>query len=102
LPRKAAADADVAHCRLNLTVLFSASWAERFRLAHEAEAGRSLDPWWDIAGLMSYSQEWKKFIPLQVGNRMHVDIIGMDARMDEILEFALRRNCLNAEAFTFQ
>jgi aminoglycoside phosphotransferase (APT) family kinase protein len=85
------ADADVAHCRLNLTVLFSASWAERFRLAYEAVAGRSLDPWWDIAGLMSYSQEWKKFIPLQVGNRMHVDIGGMDARMDDILEFALQR-----------
>src|SRR5215475_6010508 len=85
------ADADVAHCRLNLTVLFSASWAERFRLAYEAVAGRSLDPWWDIAGLMRYSQEWKKFIPLQVGNRMHVDIDGMDARMDDILEFALQR-----------
>jgi aminoglycoside phosphotransferase (APT) family kinase protein len=85
------ADADAAHCRLNLTVLFSASWAERFRLAYEAESGRSLDPWWDIAGLMSYSQEWKKFIPLQVGKRMHVDIEGMDARMDDILEIALRR-----------
>lgn len=85
------ADADVAHCRLNLTVLFSASWAERFRLAYEAEAGRSLDPWWDIAGLMSYSQEWKKFIPMQVGNRLHVDIDGMDARMDDILELALQR-----------
>jgi aminoglycoside phosphotransferase (APT) family kinase protein len=85
------ADADVAHCRLNLAVLFSASWAERFRLAYEAEAGRSLDPWWDIAGLMSYSQEWKKFIPLQVGNRMRVDIVGMDARLKDILEFALQR-----------
>jgi hypothetical protein len=40
---------------------------------------------------MSYSQEWKKFIPLQVGNRMHVDIGGMDARMDDILKFALQR-----------
>jgi len=84
-------DADVAHCRLNLTLLFSASWAERFRLAYEAEAGRSLDPWWDIAGLMSYSQEWKKFIPLQVGNRRRVDIHGMDARMSDILQLALRR-----------
>ena len=84
-------DLDVAHCRLNLTILFSASWAERFRLAYEAEAGRSLDPWWDMAGLLGYSQEWKKFIPLQVGNRMPVDIGGMDARMDDILESALRR-----------
>jgi len=84
-------DDDVAHCRLNLTVLFSASWAERFRLAYEAVAGRSLDPWWDIAGLMSYSQEWKKFIPVQVGNRTHVDTGGMDSRMEDILELALRR-----------
>jgi hypothetical protein len=40
---------------------------------------------------MSYSKEWKKFIPLQVGNRMHVGIGGMDARMDDILEFALQQ-----------
>jgi aminoglycoside/choline kinase family phosphotransferase len=84
-------DADVAHCRLNLTVLFSASWAERFRLAYEAVAGRSLDPWWDVAGLMSYSQDWKKFLHLQVANRVHVDTAGMDARMGEILKFALKR-----------
>jgi aminoglycoside phosphotransferase (APT) family kinase protein len=84
-------DVDVAHCRLNLAVLFSASWAERFRLAYEAEAGRATDPWWDVAGLMSYSQDWKEFIPRQVGNRMQVDVAGMDGRMDEILALALKR-----------
>ena len=84
-------DVDVAHCRLNLAVLFSASWAERFRLAYEAEAGRATDPWWDVSGLMSYSQGWKEFIPFQVGRRMQVDIAGMDSRMDEIVALALKR-----------
>jgi aminoglycoside phosphotransferase (APT) family kinase protein len=36
--------AGVGHCRLNLAVLFGADWAERFRLAYQAEAGRSVDP----------------------------------------------------------
>jgi hypothetical protein len=30
---------DVGHCRLNLAVLFGAEWAERLRLAYEAETG---------------------------------------------------------------
>ncbi|MCW2936210.1 MAG: hypothetical protein JWM19_7172 [Actinomycetia bacterium] len=42
------ADFDVGHCRLNLAVLFGADWAERLRLAYEAEAGRAVDPWWDL------------------------------------------------------
>ncbi len=29
----------MGHCRLNLAVLYSANWAERFRLAYEAETG---------------------------------------------------------------
>jgi aminoglycoside phosphotransferase (APT) family kinase protein len=84
-------DADVAHCRLNLAVLFSADWAERFRLAYEAEAGRAVDAWWDIAGLMSYSHDMKESIPIQVGNRMRVDVEGMDSRIDDLLALALRR-----------
>ena len=47
-------DVDVGHCRLNLTVLFSADVAERFRLMYEAEAGRKVDPWWDIQALLSF------------------------------------------------
>jgi aminoglycoside phosphotransferase (APT) family kinase protein len=38
------ADFDVGHCRLNLAVLFGADWAERFRLAYEAGAGRAVVP----------------------------------------------------------
>ena len=32
-------EVDVGHCRLNLAVLFSPDWAERFRLAYEAQTG---------------------------------------------------------------
>jgi hypothetical protein len=39
------------HCRLNLAVLFGADWAERFRLAYQAEAGRAIDPWWTCTRL---------------------------------------------------
>jgi aminoglycoside phosphotransferase (APT) family kinase protein len=49
-------DVDVGHCRLNLAVLFSAEWAERFRLAYESEAGRSVAPWWDLSELLKYSR----------------------------------------------
>lgn len=49
------ADFDAGHCRLNLAVLFGADWAERLRLAYEAEAGRAIDPWWDLYAVTAYS-----------------------------------------------
>jgi aminoglycoside phosphotransferase (APT) family kinase protein len=52
---------DVGHCRLNLAVLFCADWAERFRLAYEAETGRSTDPWWDLHALASYNDAWRQY-----------------------------------------
>ena len=82
---------DVGHCRLNLAVLYSADWAERFRLAYEAETGRSTDPWWDLHELAAYSDAWPRFIPVQVGGRVPVDAVGMTARVEELLESALRR-----------
>ena len=54
-------DADVAHCRLNLAVHFSTDVAERFRAPYEAEGGRRVEPWWDLRGLTSYGQDWRKF-----------------------------------------
>lgn len=60
-------DIDVGHCRLNLAVLFSAEWAERFRAAYEAETGRRVDPHWDLTALMAYGPSWATFIPKQVG-----------------------------------
>ena len=63
------ADFDVGHCRLNVAVLFGADWAERLRLAYEAEAGRAIDPWWDLYAVTAYSDEWRRFIPVQVAAR---------------------------------
>jgi hypothetical protein len=72
-------------------VLYSADWAERFRLAYQAETGRSTDPWWDLHSLVSYADAWRQFIPIQVGGRVPVDTDGMTARVEDLLESALRR-----------
>jgi len=82
---------DVGHCRLNLAVLFGADWAERFRLAYQAETGRGVDPWWDLHALASYGDDWRRFIPVQVNGRAPVDIAGMTARVEEVLTATLRR-----------
>lgn len=84
-------DADVGHCRLNLALLFSADWAERFRLAYESEAGRKVDPWWDLAELLDYSPEWQSFIPIQVGHHASVDVAGMTGRVEDLIEATLKR-----------
>lgn len=82
---------DIGHCRLNLAVLFGAHWAERFRLAYEAEAGRVVDPWWDLYALTAYSDEWRRFIPVQVAGRTHVDAEGMTSRVEDLLAATLHR-----------
>jgi aminoglycoside phosphotransferase (APT) family kinase protein len=85
------ADLDAGHCRLNLAVLFGADWAERLRLAYEAEAGRAIDPWWDLYAVISYSDDWPRFIPVQVAGRAPVDTEGMTSRVEDLLEATLRR-----------
>jgi aminoglycoside phosphotransferase (APT) family kinase protein len=84
-------DSDVGHCRLNLAVLFSTDCAERFRLAYEMEAGRRVDPWWDLAELLEYSPEWQAFIPIQVAGRVPVDTQGMTERVEELISLTLAR-----------
>jgi len=84
-------DIDVGHCRLNLTVLFSADVAERFRLMYEAEAGRAVDPWWDIYSLMSFGPGWKTFLPIQIAGRAPFDAGGIVNRMEDVLARTLRR-----------
>ena len=84
-------DLDVAHCRLNLAILYGQEMAERFRLAYEAEAGRRCDPWWDLHRLTRYSPEWQRFIPMQVAGRIPVDVAGMTRRVEEAMAGALRR-----------
>lgn len=85
-------DLDVSHCRLNLAALFSAEWAEQFRLAYEAEAGRQVDPWWDIAGLTDYLPGgWDRLLQEQAGRRLRVDAGGMHDRVEAVLQAALAR-----------
>jgi hypothetical protein len=85
------ADFDAGHCRLNLAALFGADRAERFRLAYEAEAGRALDPWWDLYAMTAYSDQWPRFIPVQVAGRAPVDTAGMTSRVEDLLAATLSR-----------
>lgn len=84
-------DLDVGHCRLNLAVLYSPEIAERFRMAYESEAGRCVEPWWDVHQLLSYSDDWPSFIPVQVAGRAPVDVDGMTGRVEELLSVTLAR-----------
>ncbi len=84
-------DVDVAHCRLNLTVLYSAEHASRFLSLYEDVAGRRVDPWWDVAGLLVYLPGWGEFLQRQAGRRLTVDFTGMHARMEQTLRQALAR-----------
>ncbi len=84
-------DVDVGHCRLNLTLLFSVQVAERFRELYEAEAGRAVDPYWDLHALLSYGPDWKDFLPLQIHGRAPLEVEGMTRRMEDVLTLALRR-----------
>ena len=86
------ADVDVGHCRLNLAVLYSAELADDFLAAYEADAGRRVDPYWDIRCAVAPAfSDWTAFIPLQVGGRAPFDSTGMHRRVDDLLSAALRR-----------
>lgn len=90
-PSVTSPDLDVAHCRLNLAILFGADQADGFLRAYEAVAGRSCEPWWDLHRLTGYSPEWQDFIPRQVGGRIPVDIAGMTRRVEETMVRTLCR-----------
>jgi aminoglycoside phosphotransferase (APT) family kinase protein len=83
-------DIDVGHCRLNLAVLFSSEIAERFLAIYEAEAGRRVDPRWDVHALLSYGPDWKRFLPLQIDGRAPLDVAGMTRRVEAVLARVLR------------
>lgn len=82
-------DRDVGHCRLNLAVLFSPEWASMFRDAYEAEAGRRVDPWWDVYEITRYGRHIPREIPVQVAKRVPVDVPGMNSRVETLLADAL-------------
>ena len=86
------ADVDVGHCRLNLAVLYSAELAADFLAAYEADAGRRVDPYWDIrCAIAPAFSDWASFIPIQVGGRAPFDSAGMHRRVDDLLAAALGR-----------
>ena len=84
-------DVDVAHERLNLALLHSVEVAERFRLVYEAEAGRKVDPWWDLHELVSYLPGWGHYLATQVNAATPVDEYGMHARVEALLAAVLAR-----------
>ena len=84
-------DVDIAHCRLNLAVLFSPATAELFHDEYAALTGYRVDPWWDLHGLAHYSDHWPEFIPVQVAGRRDVDVAGMSARVEEVMRATLAR-----------
>jgi aminoglycoside phosphotransferase (APT) family kinase protein len=84
-------EVDVGHCRLNLTLLFSAEVADRFREMYQAESGHSVDAWWDVHALLSYGPAFKQFLPIQIDGGAPLDVDGMTGRMEEVLGRCLRQ-----------
>jgi hypothetical protein len=72
-------------------LLFSAEVAEQFRALYETASGRAVDPWWDVHALMSFGPDWQHFLPMQIDGRAPLDVAGMLARVETVLEAALHR-----------
>jgi aminoglycoside phosphotransferase (APT) family kinase protein len=83
---------DVAHLRLNFSVLYSSELAEQFLHRYEEISGRTVERWWDVEGLLLYLPGWGSFLQQQAGRRLTVDFEGMHARVEATLQSALRRN----------
>ena len=82
---------DVAHVRLNFSVLYSSELASEFLDLYEAMSGRAVERWWDIEGLLKYLPGWGGFLQQQAGRRLTVDFDGMHERVETTLHSALRR-----------
>lgn len=82
---------DVGQCRRYLAALYSPEWAERLRSRYESIAGVTVDPWWDLYALLHHDDSVSKWIRGQVAGRRPVDGPGMTARVEVVVEAALRR-----------
>ena len=82
---------DVGHTRLNFSVVYSSELAQQFLDLYESLSGRTVEPWWDVEGLLKYLPGWGGFVQQQAGRRLTVDFEGMHARVEETLSLALRR-----------
>jgi aminoglycoside phosphotransferase (APT) family kinase protein len=83
---------DVAHIRLNFSVLYSSELAAQLLDLYESMSGRAVERWWDVAGLLIYLPGWGGFLQQQAGRRLKVDFEGMHERVEATLHSALRRN----------
>jgi aminoglycoside phosphotransferase (APT) family kinase protein len=87
-------DVDVGHMAANLAALYSADLADRFRLAYEAEAGRPVDPWWELHARLSFlpvTDEDVRALDRQVAGRLELDRTGLMDRLDDHLQAILGR-----------
>lgn len=55
-------------------------WSRGCLSALESEAGRRVEPWWDVHQLLAYDDSWQDFIAVQVAGRAPVDVRGMTGR----------------------
>ncbi len=82
---------DVGQCRRYLASLYSPRWAEELRSSYESVAGVPLHPWWDLYALLHHNDHARQSISRQVAGRRPVDGSGMTARVEVVVEQALRR-----------
>lgn len=84
------AEADVAHCRINLALLMGLEAAESFSQAYEQFSGHKYDPWWDLNAFAEFFPDrpvvypgWPAFGVHHLTDRVMVE------RADLFLEAAL-------------
>lgn len=82
---------DVGHCRLNLAILWGAEAAEDFRRCYESEAGRRVDPYWDLHAALGFLPGWGHIIQTQAGRRLRVDTAGINGRVEDLVATILER-----------
>ncbi|MBA8794095.1 aminoglycoside phosphotransferase (APT) family kinase protein [Friedmanniella endophytica] len=82
---------DVGQCRRYLASLWSPVWAEELKQRYEVAVGITLQPWWDLYALLHHDDRAPSAIARQVAGRRPVDATGMTARLEVVVERALRR-----------
>ncbi|WP_152365734.1 phosphotransferase family protein [Microlunatus speluncae] len=82
---------DVGQCRRYLASLYEPDWAEDLRLLYESIVGAPLHPWWDLHSLLHHNDSGPQSISRQVAGRRPVDVSGLTARVEIVVEQALRR-----------
>ena len=82
---------DVGQCRRYLASLYSPSWAEELRSRYESTVGVPLHPWWDLHALLHHGDNAPESISRQVAGRRPIDVTGMTARVEVVVEQALQR-----------